>query len=130
MKFPIKDFLQIWSQLLKKSLMENFNFCTVTTLNKLSFKNFQIINFLLNRFRLTSVFIPSENFWFSDVFRRSKKERLTWNKIITISYYKVTGYTSTQFGRYENTKDKDINIKKGLQSTQVHEISKLAKVCM
>ena len=39
MKFPIKDFfckcdqirkkLRIWSRLLKKSLMENFNFCVV-----------------------------------------------------------------------------------------------------
>ena len=43
MKFPIKDFfskcdqilikLRIWSHLLKKSLMENFVFCVVMTLN-------------------------------------------------------------------------------------------------
>ena len=29
MKFSIKDFLRIWSHLLKKSLMENFFFCVV-----------------------------------------------------------------------------------------------------
>ena len=39
MKFSIKDFfsyLRIWSRLLKKSLMENFIFCTVITAQNLS----------------------------------------------------------------------------------------------
>ena len=35
MKFSIKDFLRIWSHLLKKSLMENFMFCEVEKVNPL-----------------------------------------------------------------------------------------------
>ena len=37
MKFPINDFfsfMRIWSHLLKKSLMENFIFCAVKTLER------------------------------------------------------------------------------------------------
>ena len=65
MKFSVKDFfskcdqiccfLQIWSHLLKKSLMENFIFCTMYMLNV-----FKTYRFLKREFTISSVEIQSK----------------------------------------------------------------------
>ena len=59
-KLSIKDYLQIWSHLLRKSLMENFIFCVV-----LSNMNSLILNFIVKFKHLITgqdiVFLACEN---------------------------------------------------------------------
>ena len=70
MKFSIEDFFskfdQVWSHLLKKSLMENFIFCAVKTE------------------RLTHFYLG-----LSDVFRKYKNGKLAWYGLIQLNLERV-----------------------------------------
>ena len=78
MKFSIKDFfrkrdqirsfLQIWSNLLKKSLMENFIFWAVY------FTIFLVYVFM--HLRLAVIFILSEKDNFCDIFKKSHIQKM------------------------------------------------------
>ena len=90
MKFSIKDFfskcdqirsfLQIWSHLLKKSLMKNFIFCAVIVESSEFYNCHLTFNLFSNNASFLYTLKTSESLKFSDVFRRCRSKILVENE--------------------------------------------------
>ena len=90
MKFSIKDFfssLQIWSHLLKQSLMENFIFCTVTSAQKSSITDiWQAAKYPAAELFLTKVWSNFKQIWFLVVLGKVYICKISSIKIISLGW--------------------------------------------